>query len=71
MRRYLAKKCWSIDFPGGVKIGQNGGKMTGMDKLEFRGMEHPARNNEIWCICVKSEAYGVSPPPTAGPIWVK
>ena len=35
--------------------------MTGMDKLEFRGMEHPARNNEIWSICVKSEPYGFFP----------
>ena len=43
--------------------------MTGMDKLEFRCVEHPACNNEIWSICVKSEPYGFFPPP--GPIRVK
>ena len=42
---------------------QNGAKMTWMDKLELRGMKHPAQNNKILSIWVKSLPYGVLPPP--------
>ena len=40
--------------------------MTGMDKLEFRGMKHPARNNEIWIVLVESLPYGVFTLPLGG-----
>ena len=53
----FGEKNWrSIDFPGVSTITrasdcpQNGGKMTGMHKLEFRDMKHPAHNNEILSI---------------------
>ena len=54
----MTKKIQFIDFPWWSEFNQaseepqNGGKMTGMDKLEFKGMEHAARNNEISSICV-------------------
>ena len=48
-------KMWSV----GPSTSQ-GGQKTGMDTLEFRGMEHPARNNEMLSICVKSVPYGAA-----------
>ena len=35
-------------FPGAQNLPQNGGKMTGMDILEFRDINGPDPYNEIW-----------------------
>ena len=46
---------WSNDLPGGSEFTQasegpqNGGKMTGMDLLEFRDINGP-KNGAIWSI---------------------
>ena len=50
----VATICWSIDFPGGSEFTlasggpQNGGKMTGMDILEYRDINGPDPCNENW-----------------------
>ena len=49
-------KMWQtfVDFPGGSEFTrasggpQNGGKMTGMDILEFTDINGPDPYNEIW-----------------------
>ena len=54
MRQNVATNYWSIDFPGGSEFSpsseglQNGGKMTGMDILEFRDINGPDTYNENW-----------------------
>ena len=64
------EKCWrSSDFPGGSEFTrasegpQNGGKMTGMDVLEFRDINGPdpmPKYGAIWSIGSRG---GISPPP--------
>ena len=56
------EKCWrSSELPGGSEFTraseepQNGGKMTGMDILEFRDINGPDPYNEIW---FKKAKYG-------------
>ena len=57
MRHIIVEKLktwWSNDFLGGSEFtrvsdrAQKGGKMTGMDILEFRDINGPDPYNEIW-----------------------
>ena len=54
MRQNMANNFRSIDFPRGSEFTwapegpQNGGKMTGMDILEFRDINGRDPYNEIW-----------------------
>ena len=54
MSQNVATIFRSINFPGGSEFTwlsggpQNGGKMTGMDILEFRDINGPDPYNKIW-----------------------
>ena len=54
MCQNVTQICQTIDFPGGSEFTrasggpQNGGKMTGMDILEFRDINGPDPYNENW-----------------------
>ena len=63
--------CRSNNFPGGSEFTraseghQNGGKMTGMDVLEFRDINGPnlmPKYGAIWSIGSRG---GISPPPAS------
>ena len=53
-KKDIAKICRSINFLGGSEFTrapggpQNGGKMTGMEILEFRDINGPDPYNKIW-----------------------
>ena len=64
----MTKKIWSIDFPGMSEFNrasegpQNGGKMTGIDLLEFRDINGPDSMPKYGAI-LSIKYQGWTPPP--------